>query len=155
MHGLQLFVARSGNISLRDMGGLRRLLRATTRTSKLFESNVATGCASEAAPGQRRLYAGGRPHVCFSAICGSGLSHSIDSSVRASNAGGIAMPRRLGSLEIDEKPELRRCPRCRVDVRENYFACTNASGRLISISTNAIGCSEPFITSCSMPAGRW
>ena len=36
----------------------------------------------------------------------------------------------------------------------NYFACTNASGRLISISTNAIGCSEPFITSCSTPAGR-
>jgi len=36
----------------------------------------------------------------------------------------------------------------------NYFACTNASGRLISISTNAIRCSEPFITSCSMPAGR-
>jgi hypothetical protein len=28
----------------------------------------------------------------------------------------------------------------------NYFAYTNASGRLISMSTNAIGCSEPFIT---------
>ena len=36
----------------------------------------------------------------------------------------------------------------------NYFAYTNASGRLISMSTIAIGCSEPFITSCATPAGR-
>jgi hypothetical protein len=33
-------------------------------------------------------------------------------------------------------------------------SCTSASGRLTSISTNAIGCGEPFITSCSTPAGR-
>ena len=31
---------------------------------------------------------------------------------------------------------------------------SRAPGRLISISTKAIGCGEPFITSCRMPAGR-
>src|ERR1700730_19165506 len=36
----------------------------------------------------------------------------------------------------------------------SHHACANASGRLISISTKAIGCGEPFITSCSTPGGR-
>src|SRR5262249_20812924 len=35
-----------------------------------------------------------------------------------------------------------------------HHACAKASGRLISISTKAIGCGEPFITSCSTPGGR-
>ena len=34
-------------------------------------------------------------------------------------------------------------------------ANASASGRLISISTNAIGSSAPFMTSCSMPAGKY
>src|SRR5262249_5095153 len=38
--------------------------------------------------------------------------------------------------------------------RLRHHAFASASGRLISISTKAIGCGEPFITSCSTPGGR-